>query len=187
MRSKGKIGSKFGAMVQANSGLYVPSKPRGFWTMSCLRDGEEIWREEWENLVVNAGLTYLIGAGLISVTQITTWYIGLVNGASPTFAAADTMASHGGWTENTNYDEANRVTWQGAAGAAGVTTNAGNVGVFTMSSSVTIGGAFLTSNNTKGGTTGTLYAAGDFAVDRSVVDNDVLQVTAVFSVVDDGV
>jgi hypothetical protein len=46
-----------------------------------------------------------------------------------------------------------------------------------------VGGAFLTSNNTKGGTTGTLFSAVDFSApgDRSVVSGDTLTVTYTFS------
>jgi hypothetical protein len=46
-----------------------------------------------------------------------------------------------------------------------------------------VGGAFLTSNNTKGGTTGILFSAVDFSApgDRSVVDNDTVTVTYTFS------
>jgi hypothetical protein len=46
-----------------------------------------------------------------------------------------------------------------------------------------VGGAFLTSDNTKGGTTGTLFSAADFSApgDRSVVNGDTLNVTYTFS------
>lgn len=187
MKGRGKGNVKFGSAVRMKSGLYTPAAPKGVWSMRCIRDGEVIWQEDWENIVVTAGLNYLIGCGLSGTTQITTWYIGLVNGATPTFNAADTMGSHGGWTEEQNYDEANRVTFVDGGESGGSLDNSGSVAQFTMNSTVTVGGAFLTSENTKGGTTGTLYAEGDFATDRSVVDNDVLEVTCTFSVADDGV
>jgi hypothetical protein len=46
-----------------------------------------------------------------------------------------------------------------------------------------VGGAFLTSNNTKGGTTGILFSAADFQApgDRSVVSGDTITVTYTFS------
>lgn len=51
--------------------------------------------------------------------------------------------------------------------------------VFTISSnSTTIGGAFVTTNNTKGGSTGTLYGGGAFSAgDKTIDDNDTLTVT----------
>jgi hypothetical protein len=187
MRGKSKISGKFGSMVRSKGGLYIPAKPRGIWKMQCIRNGEVIWQEKWENIVTTAGLNYLIDVALGGAAQITTWFVGLVSGATPTFAAGDTSATHAGWTEATGYDEATREAWVDGGVSGGSLTNAASVAQFTMNASLTIGGAFLISNSTKGGTTGTLYAEGDFGVDRSVVDNDVLEVTAAFSVADDGV
>jgi len=55
--------------------------------------------------------------------------------------------------------------------------------VFSINATTTVGGAFLTSDNTKGGTTGTLFSAADFQSpgDRSVVNGDTLNVTYTFS------
>lgn len=161
--------------------------PFGKWGMRCRRNGEIIWEVEWDNIITNAGRDYMVDAGLSGGTPVTAWFIGLVNGATPTFAAADTMASHAGWTESTAYDEATRVAYVEAGVTGGQVTNAASVAQFTMNATATIGGAFLVSNNTKGGTTGTLYAEGSFATNRSVIDNDVLEVTAVFGAADDGV
>lgn len=186
MKVTSKAGFRVKGRVRMKTGLDSQVKPFGKWSMRCIRGGEVVWQEDWTNIITTAGLNYLIDAGLSGGTQTTTWYVGLVNGATPTFAAGDTSASHAGWTEEQNYDEANRVTFTDAGPTAGAVTNSASPAQFTMSSAVTVGGAFLISNNTKGGTTGTLYAEGDFAVDRSVQDNDVLEVTATFGVADDG-
>jgi hypothetical protein len=54
--------------------------------------------------------------------------------------------------------------------------------VFTSNATSTIAGAFLTTNNTKGGTTGTLFSVGNFTVgDRAIVSVDTLNVTYTFS------
>ena len=138
---------------------------------------------QWENLVTTEGKNHLLASGLDAATQITQWYLGLTDG-TPTAAAGDTMASHAGWAEVTAYDEANRQTWTGGTAAAGSIDNSGNVATFTISAdSTTIGGAFLTSNNTKGGTTGTLYAIGAFTGGDLVLnDGSTVDVTATFSV-----
>ena len=187
MKEISRLGGHFDSGIRARAGFAGNVNPFGKWRMVCRRNGGIIWEVEWENLVVNSGRDYLVDVGLSGGTQITTWYIGLVNGATPTFAAADTMASHGGWTESTAYDEANRPTFVEAGVSGGQVTNTASKATFTMNATATIGGAFLVSNNTKGGTTGTLYAEGDFATDRSVIDNDVLEVTATFGAADDGV
>jgi hypothetical protein len=64
-----------------------------------------------------------------------------------------------------------------------VITNSGSVAVFSVNGTTTVGGAFLTSDNTKGGTTGILFSASDFTSpgDRSVVSGDTLNVTYTFS------
>jgi hypothetical protein len=98
------------------------------------------------------------------------------------------MSSHCGWTEVTAYDEAARQAFTPGSVASQSVNNSASKAVFTISSSVTVGGAFLVSNSTKGGTTGTLYSAGAFSGgNRALVDDDVLNVQATFSQADDGV
>ena len=160
----------------------------GVFNIMCRdKDGNLKWSAESKNLVVNAGLAYMAGSALTSVTQITTWYLGLYGaGASNTPAAGDTMASHAGWTEDTTYSNATRVaaTFVTATTAnPSVVTNSASPAVFNINGTTTIGGAFLTSGSVKGGTTGTLFSAADFGSpgDRSVVSGDTLSVTYTFS------
>ena len=154
------------------------------------KDGNLKWTAESKNLVVNVGLAYMAGSALTGaapVTQITAWFLGLYGaGASNTPAAGDTMASHAGWTEDTNYSNGTRVaaTFVTATTAnPSVVTNSASPAVFNINGTTTIGGAFLTSGSVKGGTTGTLFSAADFGSpgDRSVVNSDTLSVTYTFS------
>jgi hypothetical protein len=125
---------------------------------------------------------YFSGSGYTA-----TWYIGLWGAASSNNpAAGDTMASHAGWTENTSYSNATRpqVTFGTATTAnPSVISNSSSVAVFNINGTATIGGAFLTNNNTKGGSTGILFSGSDFQApgDRSVVNGDILNVTYQFS------
>lgn len=160
----------------------------GVFNIICRdKDGNLKWQAESKNLVVNVGLQYMAGSALTSVSQITTWYLGLYGaGASNTPAAGDTMASHAGWTEVTAYSNANRVTATlvtATTANPSVVTNTASPAVFNINGTTTVGGAFLTSENTKGGTTGTLFSAADFGSpgDRSVVNSDTLSVTYTFS------
>lgn len=138
----------------------------------------EKWKDTIDNIVVNAGLNHILDVVLSAATQVTAWYIGLLS-ATPTVAAGDTMASHAGWTEVTAYDEANRQAFTEAGASSQSLSNTASPAVFTISTNGTqIGGAFLTSNNTKGGTTGTLYAAGAFtAGNKDLDDGDTIDVT----------
>ena len=156
----------------------------GRFVIECFdKDGKLKWAAEEHNLVVNVGLQYMAGVALTSTAQITTWYIGLYGaGASNTPAATDTASSHAGWTEITPYSNATRpaATFTAATNAnPSVVTNSGSAASFAINGSATVGGAFLISNSTKGGTTGTLFSAADFQSpgDRTVVSGDTLNVT----------
>jgi hypothetical protein len=170
--------TKAGETAQATGKYYVECHDK---------DGNLKWTAESKNLVVNAGLQYMAGTALTSVTQITTWSLGLYgSGATNSPAAGNTMDSHSSWTEVTAYSNANRVTATFATATTAnpsVVTNAASPAAFNINGTTTVGGAFLTSNNTKGGTTGTLFSAADFGSpgDRSVVSGDTLSVTYQFS------
>jgi hypothetical protein len=164
------------------------AKAVGKYVVECFdKQGNLKWVAETPNLVVNVGLQYMAGSALTSTSQITTWYLGLYgSGSTNSPAAGDTMSSHIGWTEVTDYSEANRPTATFAAATnanPSVVTNTASKAVFTINGTTVVGGAFLTSNNTKGGTTGTLFSAADFGApgDRSVVSGDILNVTYTFS------
>jgi len=164
------------------------AKAVGKYFFECFdKDGNLKWTAESKNLVVNVGLQYMAGTSLDGATsRITTWYIGLYGaGSSNNPAASDTMSSHAGWTENTTYSNATRPAATFAAATTAnpsVVTNSASKATFNINGSATVGGAFLTSDSTKGGTTGTLFSASDFTGgDRAVVNGDTLQVTYTFS------
>jgi hypothetical protein len=172
----------------ANTGAQEGARATGRYTVECFdKDGKLKWVAESDNLVVNVGLQYMAGVALTATAQSTVWYLGLYGAASSNNpAAGDTMALHTGWTEVTAYSEANRPTAQFAAATnanPSVVTNTANKAVFSINGTTVVGGAFLTNSNTKGGSTGTLFSAADFAApgDRSVVSGDILNVTYQFS------
>lgn len=176
-----------GSLITAK-GVHESLNATGKYVVECYdKDKNLKWVAESKNLVVNVGLQYMAGVALTSTAQITSWYVGLYGaGASNTPAASDTMSSHAGWTENTTYSNATRVaaTFAAATNAnPSVVTNSASKAQFDINGSTTIGGAFLTSGSAKGGTTGTLFSAADFASpgDRSVVSGDILLVTYTFS------
>ena len=149
-------------------------------------DGSLKWEEKNHNLVMNAGLQYMAGTALAGSTQILSWYVGLVTGpgASVTYAAANTMASHS-WVEFTGYSQATRpaAVFPAATTAnPSVVTNAASVATFTITAGGIIAGAFLTSESAKSGTTGTLFSGSNFASgDRTVLSGDTVFVTYIFS------
>lgn len=144
------------------------------------------WVEEARNLVVNAGIYNLMDTGVLTGTQVTEWYVAPVN-ASPSPAAADTMGSHGGWTEFTGYSQTTRQTWISAR-STNVISNASNLASFAITTTGTLGGAFVVDSSTKGGGTGTLFCcAANSGSNRSVASGDTVTIRYSFSVADDGV
>lgn len=141
-------------------------------------DGNIKWTDEGKNIVVNSGLDYILGTAVIDSATI---YVGLTE-ASPTAAAGDTMSSHSGWAEAAGYTASTRVSWGQDAAASQAVTNSTAVS-FTMNGSDTsIGGAFLTTDSTKDGTSGTLIAVKAFSGgNKTVANNDTLDVTYTIS------
>jgi len=147
------------------------------------KHGNVKWVEECDNIVTNAGLDDLLDKYLKGSSYTAAWYVGLTDG-TPTLAAGDTMASHAGWAEVTAYSEATReVLTLGAVSSQSVDNSASRASFSISTNSTTVGGAFLTTDNTKGGSTGTLYSVVAFtAGDKSLDDGDTLNVTVTCTV-----
>lgn len=155
----------------------------GVFTATCYdKDGKLKWEEEFPNLVVNVGLQFINQQVFLASNYTASWYMGLVN-TGATYNAANTMSAHATWTENTAYSQATRplivFTTPTTANPSVATSD---VVTFTINANATIAGAFITTSNTKSGTTGTLLSVGNFTVgDRGLVSGDTLNVTYTFS------
>lgn len=174
--------------VLQNNGAHETAGAKGRFEVVCRdADGNIKWTETIDNLVVNVGLQDMNTQYFTGSSYTAAWYLGLYGAAaSNNPAASDTMSSHAGWTEVTAYSQSTRPTCSfGTASTANpsVISNSGSPATFSINGSTTVGGAFLTTNNTKGGTTGTLFSASDFTSpgDRVVVSGDTLTVTYTFS------
>jgi hypothetical protein len=174
-----------GAVIRKSDFVHGASAG-GVFTVTCRdKDGNLKWEEVSPNLVVNQGLQDMNAKYFVGSAYTAAWYLGLVTGPSSgtTFAAGDTLASHAGWTEDTNYAGSRKACTFGTATTAdpSVITNSLNTASFTMNATTTIAGAFLT--NVASGTSGVLFSASDFQSpgDRAVVNGDVLVVTYTFN------
>ena len=177
-----------GSTVVANGGAQDALSAKGYYTVVCHdKDGNLKWEARSDNLVVNVGLQDMNAKYFTGSAYTAAFYLGLYGAAaSNNPAAGDTMSSHAGWTEVTAYSQSTRPACSfGTPTTANpsVATNSGSPATFSINGTTTVGGAFLTTNNTKGGTTGTLFSAADFQSpgDRSVVNGDTLTVTYTFS------
>lgn len=188
MQEKSKAIDQVVAGVTKGKGLTEGVRGGGVFTVECRdKDGNLKWTAKSPNLVVNVGLQDMNTKYFSGSAYTAAWYIGLYGAAaSNNPAASDTAASHAGWTEVTAYSQATRpAATFGTATTAdpSVISNSASPATFSINGTTTVGGAFLISNNTKGGTTGTLFSAADFQSpgDRSVVNGDTLSVTYQFS------
>jgi len=143
------------------------------------KHGNLKWVEEFGNLVVTAGLNKLLDATIKTGLASPAWYVGLKGTGSP--AAGDTMGSHAGWSEIAPYSDANRPTFTPGTISGGSVDNSASKATFNINATATVYGCFLADDDTKSGTSGTLYGAGDFTASRSVVDGDTLNVTVTLS------
>lgn len=131
-----------------------------YWVFEARdRRGGLIYREAAKNTSMTVGIHHLFDVVFNAGSQEPNWYMGLTD-ANPTIDQGDTMSSHAGWSEITAYSETTRQAWQTAAAASRGITNTANKAVFTINADSTIvGGGFIVSNATKGGTSGILFAA----------------------------
>ena len=178
--------SKAIAKIIKMLGLSSAFRIGGMWKVVCKGpDGQIKWVEEAHNLVTNVGLDHILDVIFHGTSAVATWYVGLKNAG--TIAAADTSASHAGWTENENYTEATREAYIEAAASSQSITNTASKASFAIDTdSQSIAGAFLISESTKGGSTGTLISAVDFSSAKAADDGDTLEVTYTISAADDG-
>lgn len=159
----------------------------GVYKIQCHgSDGALKWEQNTPNLVVNQGLQDMNATYFDAGTQVTTWYVGLITGpgSGTTIAAGDTLLTHGGWTEFTNYSGNRKAAVFGTATTAdpSVINNTASPAAFSISGAGgTVAGAFLASVAT--GTSGILFSAADFQSpgDRIVVSGDTLNVQYTFS------
>lgn len=160
---------------------------RGIFRATLTRAGEVIWTDEFENTVVTVGKnlaldTFLAGAAY----TVTGPFMGLISSVSfSAISAADTMASHAGWTEAGNANAptytAPRKTaaWSAASGGSKSLSAALS---FAITGTGTVKGAFLVYGSgavsTIDNTSGVLFSAGLFSGgDRAVVNLDTLNIS----------
>lgn len=169
---------------KTRGGVLMPSHKimvGGVFHGQIIRDGKVI--DEWEdhNLAVDQGLNALLDIMFHGSTQITTWSLGLFEGNYTPVAGVTAATIASAATECTAYDETTRQEFTEAAAASKSITNSASKATFTFNATKTIYGAFLISDGTKGGTSGTLFSAARFSSSKSVVDDDQLLLTYTFT------
>jgi len=172
-----------GSAMGRNAVMGESANATGSYTVECFgSNGSLKWEDTIKNIVVTEGKNDLLDQFLAGSAYTAAFYLGLFDDTTYTGAVVgDTMASHGGWTENTGYSEGARPAPSWGAAAAG--SKATTATAFSITATSTIKGCFLTTNSTKSGATGILYSAGTFTGgDKLVANGDTLNVTYTASV-----
>ena len=195
MESKARSTDKVSGAIERFSGFGEGAAGGGTFIFEAHdKDGNLKWTAEAKNLTTNVGRQDMNAKYFLGSSYTAAWFIGLVNNTpTPSYAVADTMASHAGWVETTDYSGTDRATATfGTATTAdpSVISNSvasgGTVATFGITGTVTIDGAFLTATQDNSTNTGVLFSVAAFESpgDRSVVNGDTLNVTYQFSLAD---
>ena len=183
-----KINDRVEASVMRNMDKKEGLKLTAHWNWEHWRDGRLIDEWEYDNTCSDEGLNFMLDVTFHGETNISPWYVEIFE--SDTTPDGDTTYAVPVYTPSTAYDEATRPEYEAAAASNKVTTNTANKAVFTISDTKTIygaalvggGSAAMTKGDVAGG--GVLFSASKFAASKSVVDDDVLNVTIEITLAD---
>lgn len=167
----------------------------GYYKVECRdAEGNLKWEESFPNLVNAVGKELLLNTMLRTSGTYTTVgpFLGLIDGATPTFGTGtDTMTSHAGWTEFTNYTVGGSAVRGTAVFAASSSTGSSPTNVTTCAAAAitytitgaggTVSGCFLVTgsgaSSTQSNTGGVLYSAGAFGTAKITTAGDTVSVT----------
>lgn len=180
LKGKGKVGVTAKASIDMKKQIDEKIGIKGSYHFVCKdKDGNVKWTEDVDNIVVNVGLDDILDKYLDGSSYTAAFFMGLKDTGTP--VAADTMALHASWGTITPYSNATdpALVWDAVSGQS--IDNSGSPCVFNINATDDVYGAFLKTDNTKGGTAGTLLSVVDFSSARSVESGDTLNVTATFT------
>jgi hypothetical protein len=192
-KEKQGFGDQAVVTLQTNAANAETVGMEGVYHVEC-RDaaGNLKWTEEFPNLVNAIGKELMLDTLLKGTSySVTGPFLGLISGSGSTFSASDTMASHSGWTEFTNYTVGGSAVRGTAVFASAtstgstpsnVTTSAATAITYTITGGGgTVGGCFLVlgsgASSTISNTGGTLYSAGNFTTAKITTAGDTVSVT----------
>lgn len=161
---------------------------QGIWQCDQFRDGKLIsdGHPESPNIFTTVGMGRLLDIMFWETAKAASkiWYVGIFK-ANVTPALGDTAAAKLGAAgdylecQDADYDDplTNKPSYNTATTAIATITNSANKAAFVMDASITVYGAFLSSEAAKTATSGYLMCGKKFAASRAVIADDELSVT----------
>ena len=158
-------------------GVYFPeAKGFGGGVFTEILNGEEVGSHK--NLIVDQWWVHMLNTIFHTESKQSAWYVALFSGNVSVAAnwTAATFASQASEIVSTTegYTGANRPTWTPATATTPTMNNNASPALFTIATAgtLTVRGAALISSQARGATSGALFAASRFAVDRSLQNAD---------------
>lgn len=155
---------------------------KGIFTLKHFRDGKLIGEDEVTNLITTEGKDYIADLSYNNNdTQETSWYLALFgNNLSPVVGDTAALVAARLGELDAEIVETNRPQWVKNSltpNTGASSSNSESPATFTAATNDTIYGAYMVSSNALSGTTGVLLAASSFSTTRSVLTDDILQLT----------
>jgi len=160
---------------------------QGRFHIQLKRRGNIIFDCTIKNGVTNAAKNAILDAFFNSGTVYSNWYMGMIDNTSYSAVdATDTLQTHTGWSEFTDYNitssgnTAYRPLWGQDAASSQQITNSTGVSI-TFTANGTIVGYFITSQLTKGNSTGLLWSTALLDAPLAVQSGDELILTYILA------
>jgi len=176
---------RYAAKHQRESGLNF----HGHVYTDHFRDGKLLHHcDQGGNTFTTEGMARILNIVFRAQTTEAAIYVGIFK-SNVTPAVGDTAAAKLGAAgtygecQDADYDSpaTNKPAYTIVSTSTASCTNAASPASFTMNASITVYGAFLSTQAAKTATTGTLFCAKAFSSSRAVIADDVLSVTYVIS------
>ena len=168
--------------------------PRGELLYRLRRDDRVLAAGRTRNMVVNEGkndfLNMIFNGGTTQGMASLDWWLGIVDSSGfSAFDVTDGLTSHAGWSEFTDYtpvlpslysgqESTSRGYWWRGGASAGEVLGTDGTGdnTFTFSNGTTkmLQGIFVTTDQTRDGTSGIIWATAAFTSPITVNDGDVM-------------
>ena len=187
-RDGAQIGVVRGGAKREDGGLIS-----GLFNVKIVREGQEIYNKDCPNVIVNEGVGEMFDRMFTAQPGNVNWYMGLLDNASLSVAATDTLATHIA-SEFSNYSDASpgggtsslRPNWAAQTTVTDSLRKVDNTGTpitFTISGAGgDVDGLFIHTQQTIGSSTGTLFSVVVIASAPAVTSGDQVIVTYTASI-----